>query len=67
MNDTLYNFSTNLRRLRLKQNLTQEQLAEMLNYSKKSISKWESGHALPPSAILLDIAKLLKTTIYKCL
>ena len=63
MNDTLYNFSTNLRRLRLKQNLTQEQLAEMLNYSKKSISKWESGHALPPSAILPDIAKLLETTI----
>ena len=63
MNDTLYNFSTNLRRLRLKQNLTQEQLAELLNYSKKSVSKWESGHALPPSAVLPDIAKLLKTSI----
>ena len=63
MSDILNNFSANLRRLRLKQNLTQEQLAEMLNYSKKSVSKWESGHALPPSAVLPDIAKLLKTTI----
>ena len=63
MSDILNNFSANLRRLRLKQNLTQEQLAELLNYSKKSVSKWESGHALPPSAVLPDIAKLLKTSI----
>lgn len=63
MSDILNNFSANLRRLRIKQDLTQEQLAEMLNYSKKSVSKWESGHALPPSVILPDIAKLLKTTI----
>ena len=63
MSDILKIFSANLKRLRLKQNLTQEQLAQMLNYSKKSVSKWESGHALPPSAILPSIAKLLKTSI----
>ena len=63
MNSILYNFSTNLRYLRKQQNLTQEQLAEMLNYSKKSISKWESGQALPPSVVLPDIAKIFRTTI----
>lgn len=37
------NISEKLLNLRKAHNLTQEQLAEQLNVSRQSISKWESG------------------------
>lgn len=37
------NFSEKLVTLRKANNLTQEQLAEKLDVSRQSISKWESG------------------------
>ena len=36
-------FSENLQFLRARRGLTQEQLAEALNVSRQSVSKWESG------------------------
>ena len=36
-------FSDNLQYLRTRQNLTQEQLAEAMDVSRQSVSKWESG------------------------
>lgn len=41
------NFSEKLLTLRKAKNLTQEQLAEKLDVSRQSISKWESGQAVP--------------------
>jgi len=41
------NFSEKLLTLRKAKNLTQEQLAEKLDVSRQSISKWESGQAIP--------------------
>ena len=35
-----------LAKLRREQNLTQEQLAELLGVSRQAISKWESGVSL---------------------
>lgn len=40
-------FSENLQYLRKKHQLTQEQLAERLDVSRQSVSKWESGAAYP--------------------
>jgi transcriptional regulator with XRE-family HTH domain len=40
-------FTEKLLTLRKANNLTQEQLAEKLNVSRQSISKWESGQAIP--------------------
>lgn len=40
-------FSEKLIALRKGRELTQEQLAEMLNVSRQSISKWESGQVIP--------------------
>ena len=37
-------FAEKLITLRKSRELTQEQLAEQLNVSRQSISKWESGH-----------------------
>ena len=41
------NFSERLLALRKSNDLTQEQLAEKLEVSRQSISKWESGQATP--------------------
>jgi len=48
----------NLTRLRKLANLTQLELAEKLNYSDKSISKWEQGNGIPDVRILLQLAEL---------
>ena len=36
-----------LRELRRQQNLTQEQLAEQLGVSRRTVSRWETGSNLP--------------------
>lgn len=36
-----------IQQLRINNGLTQEQLAEMLNVSRQSISKWEMEQSLP--------------------
>ena len=51
-------FSDNLQFLRARRGLTQEQLAETLNVSRQSVSKWESGAADPSTSNLLALAKL---------
>jgi len=48
----------NLSRYRKARNLTQIQLAEQLNYSDKSISKWERAEGLPDLVVLTTIAEL---------
>ena len=44
-------------------NLTQMQLAEMLNITDRAISKWECGKAMPDSSIMLDLCGILKITV----
>ena len=48
----------NLTKLRLEHNMTQSEVAEKLNYTDKSVSKWERGEAIPPVDVLKDIADL---------
>ena len=38
-------FINNLKKIRKNNNLSQEQLAEILGISRQAISKWESGSA----------------------
>ena len=40
-------------RKRREQNLTQEQLAQQLGVSNKTISKWERGNGFPEISLLL--------------
>ena len=56
-------FAENLRKLRKEKNLSQKELASLLGYSPKSVSKWESGAALPPSELLPVLARALGTDI----
>ena len=41
---------------RNEKNLTQKELAEVLNVTPQAVSKWEKGETLPDTAILLDLA-----------
>jgi len=46
-----------LRALRKEKNVTQEQLAETLGVSNRSVSRWENGKTLPDFDLLLELAK----------
>ncbi len=45
-----------LRQLRRERNLTQEQLAERLGVSNRSVSRWENGATLPDLGLLVELA-----------
>lgn len=53
----------NIASLRKARGLTQQELAQEINYSDKSISKWELGYAVPSLDILMDIAAFFNVTI----
>lgn len=44
-------------------NLTQEQLAELLGVSNKTVSKWETGKSMPDYSIVELLCKELNITI----
>ena len=48
---------------RKEQNLTQEQLAERLGVSNKTISKWETGKCMPDYSVIELLCKELNTTL----
>lgn len=56
-------FSDNLQVLRARRGLTQEQLAEALNVSRQSVSKWESGAAFPEMDTLLRLCELYEVSL----
>ena len=53
----------NLIRLRLAAGLTQAELGEKLNYSDKSVSKWERGEAVPDIFVMKKIADLYGVSV----
>ena len=44
-------------------NLTQEQLAEKLGVSNKTISKWENGKSMPDYSIIQKLCETLNVTL----
>ena len=44
-------------------NLTQEELAEKLGVSNKTISKWENGKCMPDYSIIQNLCDTLHTTL----
>ena len=61
--DIKSNVAKNLVYLRQKSKLTQGELANKINYTDKSISKWEHGDAIPSVEVLSEIADFFGVTI----
>ena len=56
-------FSEKLMDLRRREGLSQEQLADRLGVTRQSVSKWESGSAMPELGKLIAIADLFGVTL----
>lgn len=54
---------SNLKKLRKTAKLTQEQVAEQLNVSRQTVTKWESGESLPDIDNCILLAKLYNVTL----
>ena len=57
------NLKDNLKKIRKENNLSQEDLAEKLNVSRQSVSKWEQGIAYPEMDKVLQICKMFNLNI----
>ncbi|MCL2058205.1 MAG: helix-turn-helix domain-containing protein [Oscillospiraceae bacterium] len=53
----------NLKRLRKEKDLTQEEVAQMLNVSPQSVSKWERGETIPDITLLPALSNLYKVSV----
>ena len=51
-----------IKQLRQEKNITQEQLAEYLNISYQSVSKWEHGSSQPDISLVVPIARFFNVT-----
>ena len=52
-----------LKELRKEKGLTQEQLAEKLNVSNRSISRYETGNNMPDISLLIEIADIFEVSL----
>lgn len=50
-------------RLRKEKNLTQASLAEMLNISNRTVSKWENGDGFPDITILPELSRIFDVSV----
>lgn len=57
------NIAKNITELRKASGITQAELAEKLNYSDKSVSKWERADGVPDVIVLHKIAELFGVTL----
>ncbi len=52
-----------LKNLRKEKGLTQEQLAEQFNVSRRSVSRWETGSNMPDLSVLVELAEFYDVDI----
>ena len=53
--------------LRKEKNLTQEQLAEEIGSTNKTVSRWETGVYIPPAEMLLTLSQYYNVTVNEIL
>lgn len=56
-------FANNLKNLRTSKNLGQQQLAEILQTTKKTISHWETGYCEPSISQLIVLSDLFEVSV----
>ena len=52
-----------LKELRREKKLTQEELAELLNVSARTVSRWETGSNMPDISMLVELAEFYEVDI----
>ena len=57
------NIGKRIKALRKNKNITQNELAEVLNVSLQSVSKWETGNSIPDVELLPIIARYFGITM----
>ena len=60
-------FCDKLPKLRKANNITQEQLADMLGVSRQAVSKWESGLSIPDMEKIIEMCKIFNCQIEELL
>ena len=60
-------FAENLKQIRKEKQLSQEELAEILNVSRQAISKWERGISMPDTSIMLELCDILGISVNELL
>lgn len=63
MKDLRSIIAANIQNLRTESRLTQLELAEILNYSDKAISKWERAEAIPDITVLKRLADYFSVSV----
>lgn len=63
MDDLKETIGKNIQYLRKESNMTQQDLADKLNYTPKAVSKWERGESMPEIEVLAAIASLYNVTV----
>ena len=63
MQELKFIIAKNIQKLRQEKGMTQLELAEKINYSDKSVSKWERGESLPDVGVLKAVADLFEVTL----
>ena len=63
----LQKIGTFLKELRNGEGLTQEQLAEKLNVSRRTVSRWETGSNMPDLDLLIEMADFYHVNIRELL
>jgi len=53
--------------LRKEKNMTQEDLANRMGVTAKSVSRWENGKTLPDISLLVELAEILNITLTELL
>lgn len=56
-------FAENLKQLRKTHQLSQEELAELLQVSRQAVSKWEQGAGYPEAETLLQLSRKLNVSL----
>ena len=64
MNRTIGDF---LQLIRKEKGMTQKELAEKINVSDKTVSKWENGNSTPDTMILIPLCEVLGITVNELL
>ena len=57
------NFGENLKQIRKSKNMSQEELAQKVNVTRQSVSKWENGEAYPEMNNILELCKIFNCKI----